>query len=157
MKKNYLQRISAVALLSLSLVACSRKGDEEPEVKLTAQTLAGKYILTSLTVETSLTPPMNAINQLTACQQDNIYELKADSTANYIDAGVKCDPEESYGFKYSMTTNTVYLLGLKNSYFSGGNVKVFDGKTLILETKVKSPQTNNQEVTVAGTLVKQNI
>jgi hypothetical protein len=154
MKKHYLKRISLAALISLSFAACVKK-DEELEQPLTAESLAGQYLLTDVTAETSLTAPVSVISKIEACELDNIYELKADSSATYIDAGTQCNPAKGYSFKYNMTNNTVYLIGLQNKYLSGGSVKKFDGKTLVLEAKVKSPETANIETTFVGTLVKQ--
>ncbi len=154
MKKHYLNCIPAVALISLSLAGCTKK-DAPLEEKLTTQTLTGRYKLTELTGETAITPPISAMGKLDACELDNIYELNADSTANYIDAGTKCSPEKSYSFKYNMTSNTVFLIRIQSPYLQGGSVKKFDGKTLILEAKIKSQETNNIPTTVLATLVKQ--
>ncbi|MBC8033928.1 MAG: lipocalin family protein [Chitinophagaceae bacterium] len=154
MKNHYLKGIILAAVITLTVFACKRK-DDDLEVALTAKSLAGQYKLTALTGETSFTPPSDAMGQLEPCELDNIYELKADSTASSIDAGVVCSPAKNYSFEYDITTNRVSLVGLQNEYFTGGTVKVFDGKKLVLETKINSPETFNQDVTIVATLTRQ--
>ncbi|MBC8033509.1 MAG: hypothetical protein H7Y03_05150 [Chitinophagaceae bacterium] len=154
MKNFYFKGISLAVITALSLSACKRD-DKELQVPLTPETLAGRYLLTALTVETAVTAPTDAMSRFEPCELDDLYELNADSTANYIDAGQKCDPVKAYGFRYDMTTKTVFLVGLKEDFFPGGTVKQFDGKTIVLEGKVKNEETLNREVTVVGTLVKQ--
>src|SRR4051812_33940892 len=99
MKNGYLKGICVAGLASLTLFACKRN-NEELAVSLTVQTLAGQYLLTGLTAETDFSPPINAMGHFSECELDNVYELKTDSSANYIDEGVKCEPAKNFSFKY---------------------------------------------------------
>ena len=79
MKNYFFAAIAASALL----FSC-KKNDKETTCDKTVAALAGNYKLTKVTVN-----GQNATNFSPSCQLDDIYELKADKTVVYVDAGTK--------------------------------------------------------------------
>ena len=141
------------ALIPLAFLAC--KDDDEMEASLKVEALAGTYKLTALTAETAVTPKKSIMSQLQDCMLDDYFVLRTDTTASYQDAGVSCNPSNSYEFDYEITSTAVKLLWEHSDLFPGGKVEKWDGKTLVLSAKVKNEYTENIEMTITGTLTKQ--
>jgi hypothetical protein len=152
MKTIYLKSLVAAALIPLGFLAC--KDDDKMEASLTVESLAGTYKLTALTQETALTPKVSIMNLLDDCMLDDEFVLKTDTTASYHDAGVSCNPANNYDFDYQITSTAVKLFWQHADLFPGGKVEKWDGKTLVLSTKVKNDYTQNIEMTITGTLTR---
>lgn len=147
--------MAMAVLVSLGFVAC--KEDDKLQASLTIESLVGKYKLTALTQETAVTPKVSILPMFDECMRDDLYQLKSDTTGVYIDAGNSCGGG-NYEFDFQVTNTNVNLdiPFLQEFGFMGGKVVSWDGKTLVLEAKVKNDYTANIQTTVTTTLVKQN-
>ncbi len=106
----------------------------------------GNYNLTALKASI-LGVTVNLYDSLPACEQDNVIQLNADLTAQFIDSGTKCvPPSDSTGtWSLSSNTDTLYVAGSANFinimgwYNSGIN---------------RQPNVSGFQATVTTTLVK---
>lgn len=156
MKLIYLKQLAFTLLIAVGMVSCK---EDDTEVPLNNANLAGTYKLTALTQAIAISSPTSIYEQyIETCRRDDTYEFKADGSAKYTDAGTTCStPAETYDFDWELVNKIVNLsdLSFGDYVFPGGEVKKFDGKTLIIAAKIKNQQTNNIEVTITATLVKQ--
>ena len=82
--KNYF--FAAVAASAL-LFSC-KKNDKETTCEKTVAAIAGNYKVTNMTVA-----GVSVMDQyMDACQKDDVFQLKADKTMIYDDAGTQCSP-----------------------------------------------------------------
>lgn len=87
MKNYFFAAIAASALL----FSC-KKNDKETTCDNTVAALAGNYKLTKITVA-----GQDQTNSFYSedCNKDDIFQLKADKTITYVDAGIQCNPADN--------------------------------------------------------------
>jgi hypothetical protein len=135
---------SAAIALFLLFLAC-KKSNNTSNAR-TVQNLSGDYNLTALK-GSILGVTINLYDSLPACERDNVIQLNANLTANFIDSGVKCvPPSDSTGtWSLSANTDTLYVAGTANF------INSWDGVTLVL---TGSQNVSGFQATVTTTLVK---
>jgi hypothetical protein len=136
---------SAIAVF-LVIDAC-KKSDNVSSNARTVQNLSGSYSLVALTANV-LGASVNLYDSLPACERDNLIQLNANGSAQFIDAHTPCSPpSDSTGtWSLSANTDTIYVAG--NASF----IQSWDGKTLILNNNEK---VNGFPVVAITTLAKQ--
>ena len=83
MKNYFFAAIAASAIL----FSC-KKNDKETTCEKTVAAIAGNYKISSMTVV-----GVSVVDQyMDACQKDDVYQLKADKSVVYDDAGTQCSP-----------------------------------------------------------------
>jgi hypothetical protein len=111
--KNYF--FAAVAASAL-LFSC-KKNDKETTCEKTVAAVAGNYKITSMTMA-----GVSVIDQyLDACQKDDVYQLKADKTIVYDDAGTQCSPSGDGDGTWDVVNGSITITQ------SSGNVVEFSG------------------------------
>ena len=122
MKRNI---VYAVAIFTTLFIATACKKDKNTNLAYTVANLTGTYGLTAL-VWSDGSRTENIYDSLDACERDNLIQLNADMTINYIDAGTVCAPPEDGIGAWSLSGDSLYL------DTDAAKIKSFDGKTLIL-------------------------
>jgi len=119
---------SSAIILFLGFTAC-KKSDKTNNSR-TAANMAGTYGLVAVTVSQG-GATVNIYDSLPACEKDNLIQLNANGSAQFIDAGTACNPpQDSTGaWHLSASTDSMYL-GNEAAY-----IKSFDGKTLVLSNQ----------------------
>ncbi|RYY30957.1 MAG: hypothetical protein EOO04_03120 [Chitinophagaceae bacterium] len=111
--RNIVLNIGLLAFLIVGLNSCKKdSGDDDgEECDITVASLAGKYRLVSAKYISGgqETDAMN--NMYEPCERDDINELKADGTFNYIDAGTVCSPSNSTSGTWNVSGQTLTLNG----------------------------------------------
>jgi hypothetical protein len=140
-----IQLASAVIVLFLVFIAC-KKSNNSPSNARTVQNFSGDYNLTALS-GSILGVTINLYDSLPACERDNVIQLNANLTAQFIDSGVKCNPpSDSTGtWSLSQNTDTLYVAGSSNF------INSWDGVTLVL---TGTQTVSGFQATVTTTLVK---
>jgi hypothetical protein len=140
-----IQLAAAVIALFLVFNACMKSNSSTSSVR-TVQNFSGDYNLTALK-GTIFGVTINLYDSLPACERDNVIQLNANLTAQFIDSGVKCNPpSDSTGvWSLSANTDTIYVAGSANF------INSWDGKTLVL---TGSQNVSGYQATVTTTLVK---
>src|SRR5689334_13047117 len=90
--------------IAITVFSCN-KSDDNNSNKITIQTLAGDYRITSAKVNG--TDVLN--NYLPSCQQDDIYTLNTDSTYTITDAGTTCNPGSGTSGTWSLNGNVITI------------------------------------------------
>ena len=99
MKKYFLTALAASAIL----VSC--KKNDKTSCDNTVAALAGNYKITSITLA-----GQSVIDQyLDACQKDDVYQLKADKTIVYDDAGTQCSPSGDGAGDWDVASGTLTI------------------------------------------------
>jgi hypothetical protein len=100
--KNYF--FAAVAASAL-LFSC-KKNDKETLCDNTVAALAGNYKVTKVTIA-----GQDVTNTLISedCIKDDIYQLKADKTVTYVDAGTKCNPAGDGTGDWDVVSGTISI------------------------------------------------
>ena len=124
-----------LTLLSFgSLLTSCKQTEVKPEI--TVQNISGNYILKDLRMSATGVPEQDAFSSLPKCEIDDLYELKADNSFEYIDTGVVCNPSSS---KYEGNWN---LEGDSISFYGQtGAITKFDGN--IMEVTTASSDSDN--------------
>lgn len=100
MKKYFFAAIAA----SVILVSC-KKNDKETTCEKTVAALAGNYKITSMTMA-----GVSVMDQyVDACQKDDVYQLKADKTFIYDDAGTQCSPSGDGAGTWDVVNGTITI------------------------------------------------
>lgn len=98
--KNYF--FAAVAASAL-LFSC--KKNDKTSCDATVAAIAGNYKISSMTVL-----GQSVIDQyMDACQKDDVYQLKADKTAIYDDAGTQCNPSGDDNGNWDVVNGTLTI------------------------------------------------
>lgn len=145
MKKTSIRLVLAVAFSAILLGACKKDKDDDEPVGATKENLIGKYKLTSAKYK-ALGQEGDYVTEMEACEKDNTYELKADFSAVYADAGTKCDPEGGYATEWALNGNSIEI-----DIYSG-TIKSFNGTTLVVE---ESGTESGITYSITATFVKQ--
>ena len=116
MKKLIFCAFAAVTLLS----SCKKNNDE---CKLSETAVVGTFKVTSATAN-GVSIPLSQL--MDACELDDTYTFNADKSFKYTDAGVICNPSETYTATWSFSGNTLTFDG------DGYNVESFDCNTVAL-------------------------
>lgn len=126
--RKMLLACSALVILATS---CKKDKDDDAPVTPTVQNLAGTYKVTKIEMQVTGQPAVPITDQfnsqLEPCQKDNVHKLNADLTYQWVDAGTKCDPDESYADTWSLTNSTTIVVD-DATY----TIKSFNGTTLQL-------------------------
>ena len=151
MKKTSIHLMLSIIFATIILAGCQKSKDSEP-VAVTKESLAGSYKLTALKSKTNIIPQeTDSYGELEACERDDVYTLRSDFTADYTDAGTKCDPDGSYpNVGWDLDGNNIMIPGSSMDY--SGVVKSYDGKTLVVEG---SYALGSITVTIIATFSKQ--
>ncbi len=112
-----------VFVLFFSTNSCSKK---DSSVTPTIANIAGTYTYTETAQKTS-GPVYNPLDSLDPCKQDDEIRFNTDSTYDYIDAGVVCNPPDSYTSTWILPNSSTLLLG-SGIY----TIASFNNKTLVL-------------------------
>lgn len=98
--KNYF--FAAVAASAL-LFSC--KKNDKTSCDNTVAALAGNYKITSVTMA-----GVSVMDQyVEACQKDDVYQLKADKTFTYDDAGTQCSPSGDGSGTWDVVNGTITI------------------------------------------------
>jgi len=143
MRKMYVA--SAVMALFFGIFAC-KKSNNSPSNARTVQNFSGQYNLIALK-GSIFGVTVNLYDSLPACEQDNVIQLNANLTAQFIDTGVKCNPPSDSTGTWSLSANTDTLYIASSANF----INSWDGTTLVL---VGTQQVSGFQATVTTTLVK---
>jgi len=126
MKKTSIRLVLAIAFSAMLFTACKKDKDDEA-VAATKENLIGSYKLTSAKAKV-LSQEVDVIDTyVEACQKDDVYVLNADFSAKIKDEGTKCGNGEGYTSSWELDGNYIDIDGYS------GNIKSFDGKTLVVE------------------------
>jgi hypothetical protein len=119
-----------VPMILLLAISCSKDSSNSNTPPNTIS-FVGSYKLTGLSVTVPPFPAQSIIDSLAACQKDDIYRLNADSSFNYVDTGIVCNPPDSYNSTWSVYgTNSIRIDTVQ------GTIQKFDGTTLIVSSPV---------------------
>jgi hypothetical protein len=145
MRKIYVA--SAAIGLLLGFFACKKSNsNSSPSNARTVQNFSGDYSLTALK-GSILGVTINLYDSLPPCEQDNVIQLNANMTAQFIDSGLQCNPPSDSTGTWSLSSNTDTLYVANSANF----ITSWDGTTLVLTgTQVVS----GFPATVTTTLVK---
>lgn len=100
MKNYFFAAIAASALL----FSC-KKNDKETTCEKTVAAVTGNYKITSMTVA-----GVSVMDQfMDACQKDDVYQLKADKTIIYDDAGTQCSPSGDGAGTWDVVSGTITI------------------------------------------------
>ncbi|HEY4936449.1 MAG TPA: lipocalin family protein [Puia sp.] len=144
-----IQLASAAIVLFLVFYACKKSVNPTSNAR-TVQNLSGSYNLTALK-GSILGISINLYDSLPPCERDNVIQLNADLTAQFIDSGtvsaIRCvPPSDSTGtWSLSQNTDTLYIAGSANFITS------WNGTTLVL---TGDQSVSGYTATVTTTLVK---
>jgi hypothetical protein len=140
---RYSMILTAAVILVLGFAAC-KKSDNKNSAR-TVENLSGTYNLTALSIDLG-SIDFNLYDTLPACQKDNVILLNANGTAQFVDAGVACEPPSDSADVWHLSPNNDSLYLGSNSTF----IKTWDGKSLVL----KSSGYSGYQGDVTITLVK---
>lgn len=114
--KNYF--FAAVAASAL-LFSC-KKNDKETLCDNTVAALAGNYKLTKITVA-----GQDQTNSFYSedCNKDDIYQLKADKTIIYVDAGTQCSSPDNGTGNWDIVNGRISITHTGGSPDAEGTVK----------------------------------
>jgi hypothetical protein len=131
MKKTSIRLVLALGLFAITFGAC--KKDKDEAVSVTKENLAGKYKISKVELIVPGAPPQDMLATFDDCEKDDVYTLNANMTAKYEDVGTKCDANGSntYDTNWTLDGNAIVVRGNSMDYI--GNVKSYDGKTLVIE------------------------
>jgi hypothetical protein len=125
MKKQ--SRLIIALFFGIGIIAgCSKKNDK-PAVILTRTNLVGTYQFTDETAKQGSAATVDLFLSADACQKDDLVEFKADSSVNFIDAGMVCSPAHNSTVDWDLPNSSTLIVS-GDSY----KVKSFDGKTLMI-------------------------
>lgn len=148
MKKTLLFVLVSAAALLLIMSGCSKKDSGGPSSNMA--TYAGSYKLTAATV-TAGGVTQDAMNYLfEPCQQDDILQLKADSSMILTDAGTTCTPDGSGTGKWYVSGS--YLITIESQQNDTATIKSFNGTALVL---THPDELGGVPITVTVTMTKQ--
>lgn len=125
MKKTSIRIILALVLSAALFGSC--KKDKDEAVTVTKENLLGSYKLTELKLIVAGQPVDLYTTFLEACQRDDIYKLNGDFTVEVKDEGTQCGQGTGYESTWELDGNYIDIDGYS------GDVKSFDGKTLVIE------------------------
>lgn len=130
------------APLAFVIVSCHKSNTDE---SVTFANIVGNYKVAS-DIWTNGKQSFNFLDSVDVCQKDDIWEFEKDSIANYVDAGVVCQPNGSSSANWSLTGSTLILGGTPLT------VKQLTSKQLVL---VNVDNTVTPSVTETLTLARQ--
>lgn len=114
MKNYFFAAIAASALL----FSC-KKNDKETTCASTVAAIAGNYKITKVTLAgQSVTDSYFA----EACQKDDVYQLKADKTMAYSDAGTQCSPADNGTGDWDVVNGIITITHTSNAWDVDGTV-----------------------------------
>ena len=111
--------------LTSTMISCE-KNDEQ--ISAATEDIAGTYKLVGLTMGSTTVPEQDAMSSLFDCEKDDLYKLNADSSFQYIDAGVACEPNGNFTGNWELNGNVISFYG------ESGNITKFDGTILEVTT-----------------------
>jgi len=119
--------VITVSRLTLLLAGCSKKDSGS---SYSMASVAGSYKLTSATITYGGVTQDGMDLLFDPCQQDDILQLKADSSFIYTDAGTTCSSDGSYTGKWYISGS--YLIQVVGQEKDTANIKSFNGTALVL-------------------------
>jgi hypothetical protein len=115
----------AGSLIALVFFGC-HKNNDNPEA-ISFQNLAGTYKVTALVLSQG-SIKVNYYDSIDVCQKDDLFKFNKDSSFQYVDAGMVCNPDGSFSATWSLTGNILTV--------AGGNgvatVQSLTSKTMVL-------------------------
>jgi hypothetical protein len=126
----------SLMIVSAAIVLFSCKKEDSGCSKNVAN-ISGTYKIVSVKEQVSATAPETDITNewfSEPCEKDNLYILKSDGTFEYNDAGIVCDPSDSYTGTWSLNGNMLDIDG------DNADITSFDCHSLIItSTDVMTP------------------
>jgi len=140
-----MKKIWILLFFSATFFACKKKTVDTPPAQ-TKENIAGLYKLTGLTLTTATASETSIIDSyLTACQKDDLQQLKLDFGYNYIDAGTICSPAGDKTGTWALpATGKISINGQL------GDIVSFTGTVLVVsrvETVLGTPTTFKSTLT----------
>jgi len=132
--KKLLPLLFACGLLS----AGCKKSQDAPPPPITVENLAGAYkIIADVTTTDGVSTDGYASYQ--PCAKDDIWTFNTDNSLVVTDAGVVCDPSDSWSNSWSLEGTTITVAG------QSGTVTKFDGS--IMEITLDLSDTSKEKIT----------
>ena len=122
--------LAASALGFILVINACKKNDSNNSSAKTVQNLSGSYSLVSLTASL-LGASVNLYDSLPACDKDNVIQLNANLSVQFVDDGVACVPPSDSTGTWSLSSNTDSIYVDSSPNF----IKSWDGKTLVLTSQ----------------------
>jgi hypothetical protein len=130
--KKLLPVLFAFGLFS---TACKKSQDAPP---ITKENLAGAYkIIADVATSSGVSTDVYATYQ--SCAKDDIWSFNTDNSLVVTDAGVVCDPSDSWSGTWSLEGTTITVAG------QSGTVTKFDGS--IMEITITLSDTSSEKIT----------
>ena len=107
------------------MLSCEQKVEK---VSATSGNIAGTYKLVGLTMSSTTVPEQDAMSFLFDCEKDDVYNFNADSSFQYIDAGLTCEPSGNFSGNWELNGDVISFYG------EVGNITKFDGNILEITT-----------------------
>ncbi|RYY43839.1 MAG: hypothetical protein EOO06_19105 [Chitinophagaceae bacterium] len=118
--------LSGLLLLSIVFVSC-KKDRPESACTVSRSTLAGNYLVTAISYKASPSlPEQDFLLYMPDCSKDNLLQLNADGTYNYLEGANVCDPSDAGSGVWSVAGDRVISDGTLN-----GTVQRYDCKALV--------------------------
>jgi Lipocalin-like domain len=141
--------VAAAFALLLGVFACKKSNSNtSPSNARTVANFSGQYTLTGLK-GSIFGVTEDLYDSLPACEQDNVIQLNANLTAQFIDSGTKCNPPSDSTGVWSLSSNTDTIYVANSANF----INSWDGTTLVL---TGFQDVSGFQVSVTTTLVKKN-
>ncbi|NCU06113.1 MAG: lipocalin family protein [Chitinophagaceae bacterium] len=138
--KNYF-----FAAVAASAILFSCKKNDKTSCDATVAAIAGKYKISSMTIA-----GQSVIDQfMDACQKDDVYELKADKTVVYDDAGTQCSPSGDDTGTWDVVNGTITI-----TQNSGGGME-FSGTVSNKCNSIEVSEDMGGTIKIVTTLTKQ--
>jgi hypothetical protein len=145
-KQFYLTSVLLFVAGSFVINGCSK--NKSSIITPTETNLLGTYKLASETAQQGSGAQINLSDSLAACEKDDVLKFNADSTYDYLDVGMVCNPAGNYsGTWYLPSSNTLLL-----DYFDLYTIKSFNNKTLVL---ISIDSSSSPAITYTLTLSKE--
>jgi Lipocalin-like domain len=85
-----MKKITILALGLVALMASCKKSDSTPSCEVSVAGITGNYKVSKIELVAAGTASDITTQSLDVCERDDVYQLKADKTVVYQDAGTTC-------------------------------------------------------------------
>lgn len=92
LKKQNMKKFTILAIGAVALLASCKKDDKPASCEVSVAGITGNYKISKIEIVVSGLAQDATNIYLEACERDDIYQLKADKTVVYQDAGTTCSP-----------------------------------------------------------------
>jgi hypothetical protein len=119
-----------IALLSLLVICSCSKSGSSSSCEKTVAGIAGTYKIVKIELGTSGTFIDITSSALSACEADDRFQLKADKTVVYTDAGTVCSPAGDDTGTWDVVGNTL-TLSAGSVDLTGATIDSYDCSKLV--------------------------